>query len=480
MTSSFSDAQVPTAPGSIIANTHRIECEIGRGRRAIMLGAVHVNSGERQALRFWLRDAQRAAAGSERFRQNAEARGLFTLPHVVPVHASGHVGGAYYSVTEWLTGSSLERMLRKRGRFSWNTLRPLVLPCLETLVAAHRAGMIHGRVSPANLFVCDAGHAVEPARLMNWEYGGTSVAPLELDAARRPYLAPELVHGELPSVRSDIYGVGALLYRALSGTWPRGTIEVVDRSNAFRHIEPLHNMQLLPSALSESIQRALNEDPLARHEELAELIAELAGESQSRVPVRAARPEHNRWIKPVADLEAELAQRRQVPRVSMPSQRLSMTSQRMSMPVSIPRAASARWARPVFMMLLAAGMGSLGFILGAPPEAHTADAAPRPVESMPQQQPEPESPPPPPDMDLTGLPSGTSEPPSRASRTVARAPVAQPARRPRVRAASPAIVPPAVRPTAPAPVRQPQPVAAPQAPSPDDETHTPLDTMRIQ
>ncbi len=118
-----------------------------------------------------------------------------------------------YVVSALCTGTPLEQRMKKGGDAGW--LLPFTKALLHMLAACHRVGLVHGALKPTNLFTVPGGVRVVDfgahhlLALRSTETGGL--------ASVWPYLSPEQLVGGRATLASDVFSVGAILYRALSG-----------------------------------------------------------------------------------------------------------------------------------------------------------------------------------------------------------------------------------------------------------------------
>lgn len=118
-----------------------------------------------------------------------------------------------YVVLELLPGESLAQLLLRTGPLPWRRARGLAHSLAVALEAAHDAGLVHGALKPGNVFL--DGH-----RLYLADFGAHALLdPPRRDAAHAvaDYLAPEQIRGEPPGPQTDLYGLGLVVYEALTG-----------------------------------------------------------------------------------------------------------------------------------------------------------------------------------------------------------------------------------------------------------------------
>jgi beta-lactam-binding protein with PASTA domain len=156
-----------------------------------------------------------------RFRREAKAAAKLSNPHVVSVTDQGRDGDVIFLVMELIEGRTLREVLRESGRLSAPEALEVMIPVLEALAAAHRAGLIHRDVKPENVLVADDGtvkvgdfglaRAVEASPL-------TATTGLLLGTVA--YLAPEQVSRGVADARADVYACGIMLFELLTGKPP--------------------------------------------------------------------------------------------------------------------------------------------------------------------------------------------------------------------------------------------------------------------
>lgn len=193
-------------------------------------------------------------------------------PNVIALEEHGRTekDGLAYLVTEPLEGISLEAQLHDAGVLSLSRALTITLQIGRALRAAHKLGIVHGALTPANVRVLrkEGGELV---RVVG--FGCTMLSPrpqLPEAGFNSPYLAPECVRGASPDTRSDVFAVGALLFRMLTGRTP--SLPVIDEeppSVAAFSLEPI------PRELDELVGRCLEADPERRLSDLVELMRDL-------------------------------------------------------------------------------------------------------------------------------------------------------------------------------------------------------------
>ncbi|MEU6408815.1 protein kinase [Microbispora sp. NPDC046933] len=206
-------------------------------------------------------------ASRERFAREARAAARVVHPNVVTVLDVGEQDARPYLVMELLTGRSLAAELLDRGRYGVAEACDLMSQAAAGLDAAHRAGVVHRDVKPANLHLTASGVlkvvdfgvaqvATEAARL-------TMVGTVVGTAA---YLAPEQIDGRGGGAACDLYALGCVCYELLCGHPPftGSAPELVYQHIHQAPVPPGRHRPDIPAELERLIMALLAKDPAAR------------------------------------------------------------------------------------------------------------------------------------------------------------------------------------------------------------------------
>lgn len=220
-----------------------------------------------------------------------EARALARIrhPNVLRVlGADGH-DGRVGMWTELLEGATLERLLADFGPCTWREAALFGIDACRALSAVHAAGLVHRDVKGANLMRERGGRVVlmdfgSVGSLQEGESGDLQGTPLAM--------APEVLRGEPASRASDVYGLGAAMYRQVSGRHPVEAGSLAELRKKLAHGRPpsLRDVRPdVPAEFSSVVERALARDPKDRPASAAELERLLAASlaSDLDLPTRA-------------------------------------------------------------------------------------------------------------------------------------------------------------------------------------------------
>jgi serine/threonine-protein kinase len=211
-------------------------------------------------------------------------------PNVVTVYGADRSAGRVGLWMEFIHGRTLEQILGTQGPFDVADATLIGLDLCRALSAVHRAGLLHRDIKTHNVMREDGGRTV----LMDFGTG-LDHAPDADDSASALagtplYMAPEILEGQEASVRSEIYSVGVLLYRLVTGSYPvqgRSVQEVRDKHARRERIHLRDARPDLPETFAQIVERALSPRPDDRYESAAAMEAALASTIEAARPVRA-------------------------------------------------------------------------------------------------------------------------------------------------------------------------------------------------
>jgi formylglycine-generating enzyme required for sulfatase activity len=229
---------------------------------------------------------KRTAAGTaEAFL--AEARRVARLKHpaILPVYDVGLDAGECYFVTEYVEGGSLADRLRK-GRIPTAQACRWIVSIADALDHAHRFGIVHRDVKPANILI----DAHDRALLADFGIAQSALieGPCAASVGTLLYMAPEQLAGQTAVPQSDIYSLAVVLHETLAGKPPYSATEP---RALHREIEGGATLfKDVPNRLAPACRKALYRDPGQRFGSAAEFAAEIRHSLQTpwRVPLAAA------------------------------------------------------------------------------------------------------------------------------------------------------------------------------------------------
>jgi serine/threonine-protein kinase len=206
----------------------------------------------------------------------AEARVVANLvhPHVVTVHNLGTDRDYHFIEMEYVAGGiSLKETLVKDGPLDPVRASKLVHQVVQALGAAHRSGLVHRDVKPANVLLTTEGRAKLADFGLVRRHSDPGLAGAKV-AGTPTFMAPELFRGSPASPRSDIYAVGVMFYYLLSARLPFSADRIARLIHLHRLAPVPEIRKIIPTVDEQLIQimaRCLAKDPAARYASAEEL-----------------------------------------------------------------------------------------------------------------------------------------------------------------------------------------------------------------
>ena len=252
--------------GSVFAG-HRIDGIAGRGGMGIVYLATDLTLDRRVALKLIAGNVARDEEFRARFERECRVAASIEHPHVVPVFHAGQEGERLYVTMRYIPGTDLRALLAEEGRLEPGRAVALITQIADALDEAHRRGLVHRDVKPGNILIGnDAGErayltdfGVTKQRAAGAELTRTGVAVGTAD-----FMAPEQARGGDVDGRADVYSLGCVLFRTLTGEVVFDRDSDLDKLWAHVHEPPPALLDVrpeLPRALGAAVAHALAKDP---------------------------------------------------------------------------------------------------------------------------------------------------------------------------------------------------------------------------
>ena len=267
--------------GSTFAG-HRIDGVAGRGGMGVVFRATDVVLDRRVALKLIAPSLAHDPVFRARFERECRLAAALDHPHVVDIFHAGEERGQLYVTMRYVDGTDLKSLLARERWLEPERAVRIVEQVAGALDEAHRHGLVHRDVKPANVllaereggewaFLTDFGvtkqRSADDTRLT-----GTGIALGSVD-----YMAPEQAEVTELDARTDVYALGCVLFHALTGSVPfiRGN----DLQSMWAHVNepppaPSSIESRLPRALDEVVGRALTKHPAHRQQSAGALARE--------------------------------------------------------------------------------------------------------------------------------------------------------------------------------------------------------------
>jgi serine/threonine protein kinase len=376
-------------PGPFVFGPFTVTERIDRGRLGRLFRATF--EGNQQVLLVLMYSLTNDTSDYESLTELAKIASTIKNPHVTRTHLATRQRGQSFVVAESLAGQSLEEVLSRGRRLTLQQACQVGFQVALGLIALHAEKLVHGGVSPRNIWITSTG----AAKLMQFPLAPATNNQPKLQLPLIDYIAPEWFAAEAtadPTV--DIYALGCVLFQLLSGRVPFPDGSVDEKRTRHRRESPERLDVINPQVseeLAELIDDMLAKDPILRCESasrVAHLLAPLVGGNQGRslppkIEPQTLTPGYGAWQapqwnapppeQPPQAASAEPPQRSQPntvrrptddqqARVALPDAPYARTAG--SEPALPRRQARSRSSRPFYVILAVAAVG-LAAIAGA-------------------------------------------------------------------------------------------------------------------
>jgi eukaryotic-like serine/threonine-protein kinase len=254
--------------GELIAGRYRIAEAIGRGGMGEVYRATDEVLGREVAVKLML-PVPETLAVSERFLREARAAARIRDPHVVVAYDFGSHQDFSYLAMELVSGRTVADELKRTGPLAAERAEDIVRQAAAGLAAAHREGIVHRDVKPANLLVADDGlvKVADFGIVRFLDESTTTMTSGGQIVGTSHFLSPERALGKAACPASDVYALGCVLYQLVTGRLPFVADEPA--SILFQHVEhappaPSELRPELPGDLEALIFWMLAKDPADR------------------------------------------------------------------------------------------------------------------------------------------------------------------------------------------------------------------------
>jgi serine/threonine-protein kinase len=286
----------------LLGGRYRLEAVLGHGGMGVVYRGVDLMMKRPIAVKLI-----RAIDGIElddevagRFLREAKNTARVQHPHIVQVFDLGRTDeGALYLVMELLSGESLSELMRREGAMSPGLTVHIARQICEALQVAHDANVIHRDLKPANVMLLSRAGDDTFVKVLDFGVAKsyspdqqTQLTSIGMLVGTVDYMAPEQIMSKAVDGRADVYSLGIVLYKMLSGKAPFRDTGVPALIHAHLNTLPKPLIEVapgVPNELDRVVLRCLAKNPERRFESMAELSRALVGavpsdSAASRVP----------------------------------------------------------------------------------------------------------------------------------------------------------------------------------------------------
>ena len=212
--------------GQTVEGRYRVVDRIGSGGMGVVYKVEHVRMGKIAAMKVLRRDLADDAQAVKRFRREVEMVSRLDHPNIIATFDFGEWRGLLYLVMEYIRGEDLAAIVKRGGPMPLGRALPLFSQVCSALDEAHHHGIVHRDLKPDNIVCLSRRGQEEVVKVLDFGLATFSQQHGEMGEVTGAgsligtpyYMSPEQVRSEPTDGRSDIYSLGATLYRVVTGT----------------------------------------------------------------------------------------------------------------------------------------------------------------------------------------------------------------------------------------------------------------------
>ncbi|MCI0377797.1 MAG: serine/threonine protein kinase [Gemmataceae bacterium] len=198
-----------------------IDKELGAGAMGTVYRGKHKQSGQKVAIKIVIPALIANDVAMKRFGREIEVLEKLKHPNIVKYIGKGKLGKSPFFVMEYIEGESLDHVMERRGRITWEEIIPLGQQLCAALQHAHEKGIIHRDLKPSNLMVLKDGAVKLTDFGIARDTDQTALTRAHATVGTAAYMSPEQCQGEKNiTVKSDLYSMGIMFYELVTGKKP--------------------------------------------------------------------------------------------------------------------------------------------------------------------------------------------------------------------------------------------------------------------
>ena len=254
-----------------------IQRELGRGGFAAVFLAHELALGRNVAIKVMSPMLMMGTGMVDRFLQEARTVASLNHPHIITIHSVRRLEDLPYFVMKFVRGRSLEQVVRREGPLPIPVVRAILFQVGSALAYAHRRGVIHRDVKPANILLDDEGNAI----VTDFGIAKVAASPTQTVSGAvfgtLAYMSPEQCDAQRVTWSADQYSLGIVAYEMLTGTVPfSGSSFAVMQAHTEKPPPPIPAQRAdCPPDLDAAVIRMLAKDPRERWPTMQEALAGL-------------------------------------------------------------------------------------------------------------------------------------------------------------------------------------------------------------
>jgi eukaryotic-like serine/threonine-protein kinase len=246
-----------------------LERKLGIGGMGVVYLATYLKNGRKMAVKVLAPEMSADGRLLKRFLREMAILSRLRHPHIVRYYGGGKDKTQHFYAMEYMDGGSVEQMIKKKGRYTWEEAIACIRQVALALEYAHNHGIIHRDLKPANLFLGKDGLVKLGDFGIARDTQATALTAAGRTVGTYAYMAPEQISGKPPvSRKTDLYALGCVMFEMLTGKPPFNAPTAAEMLFAHLEEEPPQINSSVPDCpiwVDKLVGKLLEKDPEERY-----------------------------------------------------------------------------------------------------------------------------------------------------------------------------------------------------------------------
>jgi hypothetical protein len=268
--------------GTVVAERYNVLSKLGEGGMGAVYLAEHVKMGRKSAIKVMTRAMSQEPDAIARFHREAANASRMNHPNICAIYDFGETqDGLIYLAMEYVEGEALTRIIERNGTLPPARVSPIVRQVADALQVAHEHGVVHRDLKPDNIMITRGRDHADLVKVVDFGIAkaqasdGQNVTRTGMVVGTPEYMSPEQLAGDVIDGRSDVYSLGLVAFKMLTGTLPFPSKSAQEAMIMRLTTDPKTLADLKPEVawtpeVQRALDRALARDPEQRHASAAE------------------------------------------------------------------------------------------------------------------------------------------------------------------------------------------------------------------
>lgn len=262
--------------GKYLSGRYVLQKVIAVGEKSIVYKAYDNLEDRIVAVKIFSGEVYIKEGMSRQLKKELNELSLLSFTGIVQIYDYEFDGPQKYIAMEYVDGLSLRDYLKKQEILNWRDALNIAEEVLLALEYAHQRGIAHQNIKPENVLLANDG----TVKVTDFKLSGLMDTKTKVITGSYhdyvTYFSPEQARGDAASKKTDIYAVGALLFKMLTGSVPYGVKSMVSAMQSWGNPRRKSKVKdVIPAGLKEIVFRAIHRDPERRYQSISDMLGDI-------------------------------------------------------------------------------------------------------------------------------------------------------------------------------------------------------------